>query len=159
MILLSVPHTGTRYTAKFLESLGISYRQYHSEPSMFEDLQWESGKAIVPMRDPALQWVSTHFRADLSNVRKTLNFCMTCWDLLGRLEPEFNVEYLRLDASDHQAELKKIALFCDTFLLADYGNTPVGNILKDPISYDLWDMHKTSKVEEALKPYREKYGY
>ena len=159
IILLSVPNTGTRFTGGFLESIGVNYRQYHSEPSTYEDIQWESGKAVVPMRDPALQWVSTHFSNNLQGFDQTLKLCATYWDLLDRLEKLFNVTYLRLDADDFQGELKKVAIHCGATMSKHYENKPVGNVCKDPIGYDLWDIHKTEEVENVLKPYREKYGY
>lgn len=168
IILLSVPNTGTRFTGGFLEFLGLNYRQYHSEPASYEDIQWESGKAVVPMRDPALQWVSTHFSNNLKGFDQTLKLCAAYWDLLGRiekwtllgkLEKQFNIAYLRLDADDFQGELKQVAKHCGIPLTKHYENKPVGNFLKDPIGYDLWDMYKTEEVENVLKPYRIKYGY
>ena len=79
--------------------------------------------------------------------------------MLGRLEQQFNVEYLRLDAEDHQAELKKIAKFAGAELIGDYENVPVGNQFKDPLSYDLAKQHISPEALEAIKPYRLKYGY
>ncbi len=169
VLLLSVPHTGTRYTLRFLESIGVHARQYHSEPPSYEDLQWEKGKAIIPLRDPALQFTSMHFRAKLRAPEKTLKYCVTCWSLLIRLEnllievddveqKRFQVDYLRLSA-DQQTELERIARFCGTELKTKYESSPVGSYLDDPIGYDIWDEHKTPEIEEALKPYREHYGY
>ena len=159
ILLLSVHHTGTRYTQRHLESIGVHYRQHHSEPSNYEDLHWLSGKAVVPLRDPALQWTSSHFRENLRSSKLTLDFCVTSWNLLIRLEEKFEVEHLRIEADDPQAELEKITRFCGVDPTDNYATNPVGNILKQPIGYDLWDEHKTPEIEAALRPYREHYGY
>ena len=158
IIVLSVPHTGTRYTCKFLEHLGVNYRQYHSEPGSYEDLLYESGKAVIPMRDPILQFLSSHFLANITNEKATLKFCMTCWDLLGELEKNFDVEYLRLDA-DRQPELQKIAKHAGKVLADPYEIGPVGNQFAQPLDYEMWAKHRIPEAEEALAPYRTKYGY
>lgn len=111
------------------------------------------------MRDPALQFVSSLYRANLNNSDKILLFCVTCWDLLGRLEDKFEIEYLRLDSENHQFNLEKVAIHCGTKLTEAYKNTPIGSYFKEPIGYELWDQHKTPAIQAALKPYREKYGY
>lgn len=153
-------HTGTQYTQRHLESIGVLYTQTHSEPANYEDLHWETAKkAVVPLRDPALQWTSSHFRENLRSSRLTLDFCVTSWNLLIRLEKLFEVEYLRIEADDPQAELEKITKFCGVDPQGNYATNPVGNILQQPIGYDLWDEHKTPEIEEALRPYREHYGY
>jgi len=118
MIVLSVPHTGTRFTCSYLDVLGVNHKQYHTEPAMYEDLLWEEGKAIVPLRDPILQFLSSHFRHDLVSPTKTLEFSIACWELLGELEKKFEIQYLRLD-SDMPKELGKIANFCGVDSIKD----------------------------------------
>ncbi len=158
ILVLSVPHTGTRFTCKFLDKIRVNYRQYHAEPASFEDLQFESGKVIIPLRDPILQFLSTYLRNGLYNDKKTLEISVACWELLGELEDQFDIEYLRLDGN-LQDEMARVAGHCGVDLTEEYDTSPVGNQYDEPVGYDLWDKFRVDGAEEALKPYRDKYGY
>ena len=177
--VLSVPHTGTHYTTDFLERLGVHWRQLHSQPSSFEDVWWwEPGsKVVIPMRDPVLQYYSTHRRSNEEATSASLNLasCVSCWRELGRLEERLegrlDCERLWLDR-DELTELKRIAAFAGEPMPANVDTSPknVNSRYASPTNYAMWEQHladdKNSdepngakEALEALKPFRERYGY
>lgn len=168
IIVLSVPHTGTRFLCRFLDSIGVIYRQYHSELQNLEDLQWETdSKAVIPIRDPLLCFTSTYCRAKPEHFEAVLRNVVTSYDLLLELEKGFDFAYLRLDDKDYISQYEKLKAFTGSELPIDKTLiAPVGQRTSTPTDYDLWSLvskhwsaGKKQSVTAALRPYREYYGY
>lgn len=163
-IVLSVAHTGTRFLCRFLDSIGVIYRQYHSDPSNIDDLKYEiNNKAIVPVRDPLLCFVSTYYRCDPKDFELTLDNVVMNYDLLIELETWFECEYLRIDSRSYEDDYNRIHKFTDAPLSIDHSLIdPVGNINQAPTDYKMWGIVSkdwsddkkllvTSRLEKARK--------
>ena len=171
IILLSVQHTGTRFTATFLESMGVIYRQYHSELQYVDELRHENAKVVIPVRDPLLAFTSLYQRA--SDKRFTLKQVIESYDLLMLItgaetnKPWFeHIIYLRLDATDRDATLKDVADFCDFKDQITFKWEPVGNMAPTPTDHTMWEFitrewpdAEKQKVLDALAPARAHYGF
>jgi len=165
MIVLSVPHTGTRFACNYLDKLRVIYRQVHSEPSSVDDIRYESGKAIIPVKDPLLAFCSTFLRGNPERFDRILDKIVIDYALLMQMEGWFNFEYFRIDADNQDAELEKIAKFCGKEKL-DLDWLPVGNVSSKATDYetwkiiiDDWDDSKIKLVERRLQSARAHYGY
>lgn len=182
IILLSVPHTGTRFTIAFLKSIKVIHLQYHTSASMMDEIQHLfSTKAIIPVRDPLLAYISTmnkcnmsspkDFYTVLNNIVMEYKLLLLCQGVLGTEttapKPWFDeIHYLRLDAEDTDLEMRKAADFCGYEGPVNFKWEPVGNDKPDPTSYAVWDVvsghfpaGEKQRVLDALKPFREHYGY
>ena len=165
MLVLSVPHTGTRFTCKLLESLGVIYRQYHTEPYNVDALRWESGRAVVPVRDPILCFCSTYLRGNPGDLTGILDRVTLSYTLMMQIEGWFDCHFLRLDASDKQQAVDDVARFCDAQAVK-YKWGPVGNINDISTDYKMWnavsktiEQDKIAMVDRRLQDAREHYGY
>ena len=167
IILMSVQHTGTRFTASFLESLGVIYLQYHTDPKSVTRLAWETkNKAVIPVRDPLLAYLSTHMRSPKRP--SNLNEVIIRYDVMLEMEKRFEHVYLNLNTDDRSKELRKVADFCGYPKDAGINFTwsPVGNNAAEPIDLKMWEV-LSDKLESGIKdmilnelgPYREHYGY
>lgn len=177
IILLSVPHTGTRFTREFLRSIKVMHEQYHTERSMLDEItHLNSTTALVPIRDPLLAYTSTVLRSNDYN--GVLNYVAVNYKLLLMMEgalgteteepkPWFtDIHYFRLNAEDQALEMRKAADFCGYDGPIDFVWKPVGNEKPEPTSYAVWEIisdhfprGEKEKVLETLKPFREYYGY
>ncbi len=164
IIVLSVPHTGTRFLCSFLDSVGVIYRQYHSEPQNLMELGWETkNKAVIPVRDPLLCFTSTLARHNASDVDFVLREVLANFEILINLESQFDFEYLHIMTPDFQ----KIHTFVNAPLpLPEETPKPIGMIADTPSNYKTWDIlskqigvKKTVEALEKLADVRAHYGY
>ncbi len=165
MIVLSVPHTGTRFACTYLDKLKVIYRQIHSEPHCVGDIRYETGKAIIPVKDPILAFCSTFIRSNPLDFEKVLDRLVINYGLLMQMEDWFDFKYFRLDAKDQDAELEKIANFCGKEKLS-YKWEPIGNVNDTATDYKVWGIIKKdwgdSKIDmvyRRLQTACEHYGY
>jgi len=83
LLLLSVPHTGTRYTERVLEGFGCTVETHHvSEPNLLKS-PFREMPAVVPLRDPYLcflSWWKDEIDADAEN--KSSLGCLALWSSL-----------------------------------------------------------------------------
>lgn len=168
IIVLSVPHTGTRFLCTFLDSVGVIYRQYHSEPQNLLDLGYETkNKAVIPVRDPLLCLVSTLARSDLNNIENILDSVVMNYELLINLESQFDFEYLKVSSEDVYLEFQKIHEFAEAPLpMPESAPRPVGMIADTPTNYKTWEIFanqlgkdKAVEIEARLFDIRAHYGY
>ena len=167
VIVLSVPHTGTRTLCHFLDRVGVIYRQYHSEPNNLEDLRYEiKNRAIAPIRDPLLCFASTLARNGLTSFETVLSGVVLSFELLIGLEQDFNIEYIDTDEKGfdkYQTLHKSLAA---QYPIPNDLETVVGNIKAAPTSYETWGLlakalgeDKAAFAIDTLKEVRAHYGY
>lgn len=178
IIVLSVPYTGTRFTCSYLDHLRVNYVQKHTEVPNINELFFRSGnfvtgkqnKAIIPVRDPLLTFVSSYLRTrddpDERDIKPTLDSVVLSYDLMIQMEKWFDFYQLRLDCDDKKAELKRIAEFCNVEFDDKFKWNPVGNINDKATDYNLvkaitkdWPKNITAMVERRLQIARDYYGY
>ena len=167
-IVLSVPHTGTRFTMSFMDRVGVIYRQHHSDGPAMTAIQHEAPcKAVIPVRDPLLCFTTTLMQAGEDKFDRILMDVLYQYSLLFEAQTWFECEHLWLDADDHDAELAKIAAFCDAPIpSSDFVWEPVGVTGSAPTSYALWELlakrlgsEKADKALSYLAAVRGVYGY
>jgi len=166
IILLSVPHTGTRFSMAFLNSIKVLYRQYHSEKAAVDDLRHEkSNKVLIPVRDPLLAYTSRLLR--VNDYRIVLKEVVMNYTLLLEMESWFSdIEYLRLNTEDRPAELQSVADFCGYDGPITFTWETVGSLKPKATDYTIWDIiseeledGEKEKALESLEPFRKHYGY
>lgn len=167
VIVLSVPHTGTRSLCSFLDKIGVIYRQYHSEPDQLDMLRYETKhKALIPMRDPLLCFTSTLARNGLDSFEASLRDVVVSYKLLIELEKDFDCHYFRPDEEGLEKYSKIHSLTGAKYPIPDEFNQVVGNIKSSPTNYETWAIfahtlseEQEKRVLEELAPIRAHYGY
>ena len=172
-IVYSVPHTGTRFTIKFFDQIGVAYRQFHTD-SVEQVEEDPNPKIVVPMRDPLLCWMShyiPHVRAlDINRserIQTVVDNLVEDWALLGYIEDRFNYVHLRLDTKDKQKELQKVADYVKAQLpISKFKWENIGVSKDVPGNYELWETLKQTLNQDeiacimsSLSAIRKKYGY
>jgi len=170
-ILLSVPHTGTRFTDFFLKHIGVIYRQIHVD-QVHRLEQFVNPQLIIPMRDPILCWCSHYLNqyktAATSKekwIKNQTDLTTEYWATLRVYGDKGNTVYLRLDAEDRIAELQAVADFCGSEMPVDkFVWECIGGTEGRPRNYDLWESVKETFTEDeieyletSLSPLRKKY--
>lgn len=176
-IILSVPHTGTRFVSAFLDDMGVGYLQHHTEGSEAEKIEGlliASPKFIIPMRDPLLNWMSHYLyygrsvsvsRFDM--IKNLTAIVLEYWFLLEYFEPKAEKEYLYLNTKGRNAELQKVADFVGSEQpITNFEWRNIGGGKGPPEDYDLWKAIKSSLtpkevsyIMKSLLEVRKKYGY
>lgn len=120
--LRTIPHTGTRFVAAFLEYLGVKYQQWHfgwPEPPEHIDLpegrfplnvipRTDTTRYIVTARNPYHTWESLKFDG-----RTWGSTCHEWYDEIKSFcESKELVFVLSLDPADRQQALHDLAEFC-----------------------------------------------
>lgn len=178
IVILSVPHTGTRFTCSYLDHLRVNWIQRHSEVSNINDLYYHSGnfrtgkqnKAVIPVRDPLLTFVSSYLRTrddpTEADIKPTLDSVVLSYDLMIEMEDWFDFTHLRLDCDDKKSELKRIAEFCGAEFDDKFKWDPVGSINDKATDYNLvkiitkdWPQNIRAMVDRRLQIARDYYGY
>lgn len=178
IIVLSVPHTGTRFTCSYLDHLRVNYVHRHTEVEHINELYYRSGnfrtgkqnKAIIPVRDPLLTFVSSYIRTrddpTEADIKPALDRVVLSYDLIMQMEDWFNFVHLRLDCDDKKLELQRIAEFCDAEFDDKFKWKPVGKLNDKVTDYNLvklitkdWPKDIMALVERRLQIAREYYDY
>lgn len=175
IILLSVPHTGTRFAWSFLDALGVVFRQEHTEPSMIEEIQLHlNPKFVIPMRDPLLTWVSHYLEVEhplhitrFEFIKNITPIVMEFWTWLEYFEERNEYIHLRLDTDDKGKTLQDVADFVGADMpISNFEWRNVGVSAGMPSDYDLWNImskefsqEEVKYIEISLLPMRERYGY
>lgn len=172
IVVLSVEHTGTHFLCGFLEYLGKGYKQLHTlDP---EVATYIGGKAVIPLRDPLLQFMSYRKRGAVQPFGHLLQACVDRWEDLERLIPKFDVEFLRIDTgmfevdkekriAERTWELQRIANHIEAARDPWGYGWPACNVYKDhPTFYD--EFNSVSEGErkiilDALQAPRDRFGY
>jgi len=165
ILLLSVPHTGTRFAMLFLDTIGVIYHRYHTGAEDMEEIAEHVNPGIViPLRDPLLCWMSSYkdFDGNKNQSMTTLKSVKGFWECLDNCILEQEHIFLRLDTNDREAELAKVAEFCGASVPAE--NFTWEHIGSSEIvaTQELWeesDYRYKPVVERELAPIREQYGY
>lgn len=175
VVLLSVPHTGTRFTMAFLDAIGAKYRNYHSTMRAYDDIRNETNmtqRVIIPVRDPLLCFTSTFMRN--GHVENVMRHVEVSYTFLKFMETWFQrIEYLRLDTDNRDAELLKIADFCGIERDYKFQWETIGSMWEkkgspkpDATDYAAWEIvsnkffpEKKDEILKMLKPYRQYYGF
>ena len=166
MLILSVRHTGTRFTRKFLEQIEVRFEQIHAIKEMAERIApLISGGMIIPMRDPLLSWISHYIENKQRGMDGVTSRFIESWDCLKEYADQGPHIYLRLDTEDKAAELEKVAEFCDVYEDINFKWEGVGVTKDAPSDYDLWAEIRRELPDngeillDKLAPYRDRYGY
>jgi len=83
LLLISVPHTGTRYADQVLSGFGCSVQVHHCNHSPLLKEPLIKADAVVPLRDPYkcfLSWWKDEIDADTENVSSL--GCLALWNAL-----------------------------------------------------------------------------
>ena len=113
-LLNSVPGTGTRLPMALLDFIGVSYIQRHTG----QEIDDRYPKIVVPMRDPAINFLSLRKNNERRPFQELLDQCCNDWELLGKgLEGSHRI-FLKIDgAVDFQnidySSLVKVAKYLD----------------------------------------------
>lgn len=177
IILFSVPHTGTRFAAKFLEAIHAKYRQYHTEATERVEEHIDSKyqpKIVFPMRDPLLCWMSHYIpyarSMDINRFDRIKNVAQNVADdynLLTYIEELTPCVHLRLDTKDRPKELQKVADHVEsTQPISNFTWENVGVSREVPSNYALFETVKQTLnpdeieiIMETLFDVRKRYGY
>ena len=81
IIVASVPHTGTHFVCQFLDFIGKGYNQDHLRGVA----TYDRDTLIIPMRDPASQFLSYRKRSRHARFEGLLNETVTWWNRLGEI--------------------------------------------------------------------------
>lgn len=122
LFLLSVPHTGTRFTERLLGPLYKMHTDLGVERKRMPRLRLllEMSRVIVsPLRDPQKVWASFCRR------RHTGERFWEGWRILEVLHQEFKIHYLPVDTPDRQLYLDEIAKGLGRKIETDW--EPIGN--------------------------------
>lgn len=166
-LIYSVPHTGTRFCMAFLDFIGVGYIQRHSN----QDIDDRYTKIVVPMRDPAINFLSLRKRNERRPFQELLDQCRKDWELLGKGLDGRNYILLKIDgAVDFQnidySPLVKVARYFgkDEFVpnLSEFGWPVVHPHKFPPTSINSFRSVSDSErdvIFQALKEARRRYGY
>ena len=166
-LIYSVPHTGTRFTMAFLDFIGVSYIQRHST----EEIDDRYTKIIVPMRDPAINFLSLRKNNERRPFQELLDQCCNDWELLGKgLEGRHRILFKIDGAVDFQnidySPLVKVAKYFDKRRalpkLVKFGWPVVGAYKFPPTSINSFRSvsdNERDVIFQALEKVRRVYGY
>ena len=171
IIILSVEHTGTNFLMSFLDYQGMGYKQLHTN----EDCAlYEGNLALVPLRDPLVQFMSWRKRYPHNTFDYVLNYCDEQWARLGKLVSQFNCDFLRLETGMfendanirnqvRQAELMKIARHISAPRdVAGFGWPVVNAYNKRPtqaVEFNSVSKPEQKLIMDVMLPHRKKWGY
>jgi len=118
----SVPHTGTRFLSRLLDTHGIQLPDYHFWEFLPEDLiAGYPGLKICPIRDPKMVYVTW-----ASKKGKVMSMYYTAWALFNELYMSGEeVFVLPIDTPDREEHLKALSKRLEVDLKTDW--TPVGS--------------------------------
>jgi len=91
-VVYSVPHTGTRFTMAFMDYMGISCLQRHSDQDITE-----FSKAVVPLRDPAIQFLSLRKRNERAEFNWLIDQSVMYWQKLTDGLKNIDHIFLKID--------------------------------------------------------------
>lgn len=162
-LIYSVPHTGTRFTMALLDHLGVSYLQRHSDESL-EGFD----KVIVPLRDPAVQFLSLRKRSERQDFEWLLAESNKQWQQLTDHLEGVDPLYLKIDGvvdfeNPDYSPLYRVAEYVNSDQdPAKFGWPVVHSFRGQPTSYS--SLHSVSKMERevilgTLEEHRNRYGY
>ena len=151
----------------FLDFIGVSYIQRHSG----QEIDDRYTKIVVPMRDPAINFLSLRKQNERRPFQELLDQCRRDWELLGKGLDGRGYIFLKIDgAVDFQnpdySPLVKVAKYFDKRRalpkLAKFG-WPVVHPYKFPPtsinSFRSVSDNERDVIFQALKKVRRVYGY
>ncbi len=166
-LIYSVPHTGTRFTMAFLDFIGVSYIQRHSG----EEVDDRYTKIVVPVRDPAVQFLGFRKRNERRPFQELLDQSCKDWEQLGKSLKGTDHIFLKIDGivdfqNPDYSPLAKVAEYFDKEIsvskLAEFG-WPVLHAYKGPPtsinSFRSVSSTEKNTIFRALKKVRKLYGY
>ncbi len=131
--IVSVPHTGTKFTESVLHKMGCETRHTHTgseHPAQCPRTFLESERVVVPLRDPLMAAVSSMVRGETPAPEG--------FRLLAEHRNNPAVHFFRVDCPAHErvARLAALAEFCGAEV-PEEDWAPV-NTVKEPLEYS-WD--------------------
>lgn len=132
--IVSVPHTGTKFTESVLHKMGCETRHAHTNsehPSQCPKAFLGSGRVVVPLRNPLMAAVSSLKRGETPR--------MEGFQLLAEYRDNPAVHFFRVDCFPHErdARLTALAEFCGAEV-PEEDWAPV-NATTEALQYDLND--------------------
>ncbi len=162
-VVYSVPHTGTRFTMAFLDYVGVSYIQKHAG----EDIS-EFSKAVVPLRDPAVQFLSLRKRSECADFRWLLDESVRSWEQLTDGLKDIDHIFIKVDGlvdfeNPKYSPLVKVANYFGAERNPAGFGWPVVHPYKFPptriASLNSVSEDERRTILDALKEHRTHYGY
>ena len=107
LMLLTVPHSGTRFVAKVLDEWGVEHHRHHCSVGTYCD-EMHFTQAIVTLRDPILVRMSQMNRT--GSTRENTSYPVWLWRQVVRLARLPNVHCVRID-QPRDDEARRLAEF------------------------------------------------
>lgn len=124
-IVISVPHTGTR----FLFTLLNCHHRHTYESWKLLDSEIGGRVIVAPLRDPRKVWRSwvNGVQPSSKNIGDTVmrldNF-ENCWDRLAELDERYDVHYVPIDTPSRDLEVRRLAGVLDQDIRPDWNDNP-----------------------------------
>lgn len=118
VFLLSVPHTGTRFTKGIINPDCEMHTDLAESMVMLRPLLEISRVIVVSLRDPWKVWDS------FCRMKRTKDRYFGCWQGLDELDKDFKLHYFPIDLPDRQGNLDRLSAVLGRTVTTDW--EPVG---------------------------------
>ena len=159
LIVVSVPHTGTNLVCGFLDFIGVSYVMDH----LLNIDTYADNDLVMPVRDPALQFLSSRKRELVLPFNDLLDNCVKFWDRQKTVMSNFNPFLIPTDMGEERGAIALSALAEKLNIDAGYYGWPVvGNCMRQPTTMQEYASVSDGErgiIFSRLHAHRERLGY